>query len=208
MFKLSIKYPLNRYSRILYSIHKMNTLPNDIDELFSHIKLKQQRTFYEDVRNLDSSPITRQLYRDGKLTEITFMFRILKIYGYDNYFDVLHLMPKHIDDISLNIKDIHGWTILHWAIFRKQPDLIAELIKRNININDPDLYDITPNHLALFINDSKILTIINSPVDHLPLDFHDNIIEKLQNMENRTTGVFYTCFHGLLRNFAKNVNRE
>ena len=110
-------------------------------------------------------------------------------------------MLEYLDEDIRDLKDIHGWTCVHWAIFRKQYTLVEDLILRGINLDQKSNSGVTARDLAFFTLDNNMIEMTESNINDVSVNFHKDLIVKLKLMNKIESNVFHSTYNNLLTKF-------
>ncbi|KAG8334734.1 hypothetical protein J6590_083760 [Homalodisca vitripennis] len=128
-----------------------------------------------DLRN--KTPLNLALLSRFKGGVCSFLDKRLEILKYNKNYDPLHyaFMMRNIRVFrtlsrweDLNVKDEHGYTLLHCAVFFKNIYLIKTLVQKGVNLNATDKNGQTPLHLGVrmkFIAGVDLLLKIGADVN-------------------------------------------
>lgn len=135
------------------------------------------------------------------------IFTYLKEFGYDSFLSSLHILARHAQNIEA--VDQHGWTLLHWAVFRNLPELAKELTLRGLNGQTKDYYGITAYDLALWtLNREMIARLkpeadVNEELANISPHFFASLVIPI---DTATRGLF-GCFYGLAERAVPDVSK-
>lgn len=79
-----------------------------------------------------------------------------------SYAGSVELVKKELNGKSsyLNLPDARGRTPLFWACVSKRTEVVKELLSRGANIDIGDYYGFTPSHVATFLGDTEIVSLL------------------------------------------------
>ena len=137
------------------------------------------------------------------------MLDILKK-GSEEFHVFLPELIKNSNKDELEKIDKHGWSLLHWAVFRKKHFIVDALLEKNVSYNK-DFNGIGVQDLALFTLDRNLIGSLN-PEDcideillRLPKTFHRKMMNKFEQMTNKDSSIFHTCFYGLVEKAVPDI---
>lgn len=147
------------------------------------------------------------LIRDGYPVKTDLLFRLLsdlsaKGLVSDKYPLTIALLVENAYNIEKT--DERGWTLLHWAVFGKNLEVVNALLKRRVNTEAQENTGLKAKDLSNWTMNRPIIEILNPGfkaaeiLSNIKPDFFAETIKKLNRVSEKNHYLFSPCYYGWL----------
>lgn len=174
---------------------------------------KNRPTFDDYMSHLHEN--AEVLIQDGYPIKSDLLFRLLSDLSSKNLVsDKYPLTVSLLVDNAHNIEktDERGWTLLHWAVFGKNLEVVEALLKRSGNIERQENTGLKAKDLGNWIMNRPIIEKLNPGykareiLSEIKPNFFAETIRKLNSVSEENHYLFSPCYYGWLEKSLPNLN--
>lgn len=147
------------------------------------------------------------LIRDGYTVDSNLLFNLLSDLSAkglisDKHPSTVALLVKHAYNISKT--DKRGWTLLHWAVFGKNIEVVQELLRRRVNTEAQEKTGLKAKDLGNWTMNRPIIELLNPGfkaseiLSNVKPEFFAETIKKLNSVSEKNHYLFSPCYYGWL----------